>query len=156
MGTWEAWPQFGAVSSSRGPADLSHNELAFGCGHVSTHVPTRSFPTGVFLEGERAVPADPQMRQVSEPWCRLGPQRPQTVLPVERLCLRQVHFDCGKAACYGRAGGAEEAAGSRRIGSAGARISVHGKFGFSTSAPAAPSTPRTTSTTSAFKPSQPR
>lgn len=37
----------------------------------------------------------------------------QTLLPVERLCVREMHFDSGKTAGYGCPSGAQTATGSR-------------------------------------------
>lgn len=110
--------------------ELWYNESAGDGGrHDFPHVPAPGAgrdPAGVLPEGLRALPADAQVRQVPQPRGRLGAQGPQALLPMARLCVRQVHPDRRKAEGDGSSGRAEEAAGpgGERGQGAGAAVSV--------------------------------
>lgn len=64
--------------------------------------------------GELRLPADTQMRPLSQPWRRVGTQGPQTLLPLAGLRLCQVHPDRRAPARHGCPGGAAPATGPGR------------------------------------------
>lgn len=74
------------------------------------------------------VPAHPEVCPLQEPRRGVRAQRPQALLPLEGLYVRQVHPDRREAAGDGGAGGAAAAAGAGRERSPGAAAALrHGR-----------------------------
>lgn len=124
-GNREAWSEGGCALGGEKATDNSGDESAERRRHVLTSS-ARRYPSGVLPPGFRTLSENTQVREMSQPRRCVRVEGSQEILPLERLCLRQVYSDRGETEGDGGPSGVEATAGSGRIRSQRVRPYVPG------------------------------